>query len=92
MTFSKMGVYLRLNFQYNSNQKMLILMQKMNKVNISTIFVPIPAHAPITAHQRHFQFKICGTVNCPLKSSHPVVSDYVPSPVSNTENHQLTLC
>ena len=39
-----------------------------------TVFVPIPAHAPITAHQRHFQFKICGTINRPLKSSHPVAS------------------
>ena len=39
-----------------------------------TIFLPIPAHAPITAHQRHFQFKICGTINRPLKSSHPVAS------------------
>ena len=58
----------------------------------TTVFVPIPAHAPITAHQRHFQFKICGTINCPLKSSHPVASDYVPSPVLNTENHQLRLC
>ena len=29
-------------------------------LTISTVFVPIPAHAPITAHQRHFQFKICG--------------------------------
>ena len=57
-----------------------------------TIFVPIPAHAPITAHQGHFQFKICGTINRPLKSSHLVASDYVPSPVLNTENHQLTLC
>ena len=57
-----------------------------------TVFVPIPAHAPITAHQHHFQFKICGTINRPLKLSHPVVSDYVPSPVLNTENHQLTLC
>ena len=57
-----------------------------------TVFVPIPAHVPITAHQRHFQFKICGTINRPLKSNHPVTSDYVPSPVLNTENHQLTLC
>ena len=24
-----------------------------------TVFVPIPTHAPISAHQRHFQFKIC---------------------------------
>ena len=46
---------------------------------------PIPAHAPITAHQRHFRFKIRGTINCPLKSSHPLASDYVPSPVLNTE-------
>ena len=35
-----------------------------------TIFVPIPAHAPVTAHQRHFQFKICCTINHSLKSSH----------------------
>ena len=34
---------------------------------------------PITAHQRHFQFKICGTINHPLKSSHPLASDYMPS-------------
>ena len=52
----------------------------------------IRAHAPIAAHQCHFQFKICGTINRPLKLSHPVASDYVPSPVLNTENHQLTLC
>ena len=57
-----------------------------------TVFVPIPAHVPITAHQRQFQFKICGTINRPLKSSHAVASDYVPSPVLNTEDHQLTLC
>ena len=57
-----------------------------------TVFIPISAHAPITAHQRHFQFKICGTINGPLKSSHPVASDYVLSLVLNTENHQLTLC
>ena len=50
-------------------------------MNLITIFVPIPAHAPITAHQHHFQFKICGTINRPLKSSYPVASDYVPSPV-----------
>ena len=25
----------------------------------------------------------------PLKSSHPVASDFVPSPVLNTENHQF---
>ena len=25
------------------------------------------AHAPITAHQRHFQFKISGTIKRPLK-------------------------
>ena len=56
-----------------------------------TVFVPIPAHAPITAHQCHFQFKICGTINRPLKSSHPVASDDVPSQVLNTENHQLML-
>ena len=56
-----------------------------------TEFVPIPAYAPITAHQRHFQLKICGTINRPLKSSHPVASDYVPSLVLNTENHQVTL-
>ena len=43
--------------------------------NLCTVFVPIPAHAPITVHQRHFQFKICGTINRPLKSSHPVASD-----------------
>ena len=52
----------------------------------------IPARAPITAHQRHFQFKICGTINHPLKSSHPVASDYVQSPVLNTENHHLMQC
>ena len=46
----------------------------------STVFVPIPAHAPITDHQHHFQFKICGTINRPLKSSYPVASDYLPSP------------
>ena len=51
-----------------------------------------PAHAPITTHQHHFQFQICGTINRPLKSSHPVASDYVPSLVLNTKNHQLTLC
>ena len=34
------------------------------------------SHAPISAHQRHFQFKICGTINRPLKSSYPVASDY----------------
>ena len=59
---------------------------------LSTVFVPIPAHAPLTAHQRHFQFKICDTINRPLKSSQPVASHYVPSPVLNTQNHQLTLC
>ena len=58
----------------------------------STVFIPIPAHAPITAQQRHFQFKIFGTINRPLKSSRPVTSNYVPSPVLNTKNHQLTLC
>ena len=57
----------------------------------TTVFVPIPAHTPITAHQHHFQFNVCG-INRPLKSSHPVASHYVPSPVLNTENHQLTLC
>ena len=31
------------------------------------------------------------TIDRPLKLSHPVASDYVPSPVLNTENHQLTL-
>ena len=41
---------------------------------ICTVFVPIPAHAPITAHQRHLQFQICGTINCPLKSSHPMAT------------------
>ena len=56
-----------------------------------TVFVPIPAHAPITAHRRYCQFKICGTINSPLKLSHPVASDYVPSPVLNTEKLQLTL-
>ena len=55
------------------------------------VFIPILAHAPITTHQCHFQFKICGTINRPLKSSHPVASDYVPSPVLNTKNHQSTL-
>ena len=35
-------------------------------------------HAPITAHQRHFQFKICGTINRPIKLSHPVASDPEP--------------
>ena len=64
-----------------------------NRDNLKGIvFVLIPAHAPITAHQRHFQFKICGAINRPLKSGHPVASDYVLSPVLNTENHQLTLC
>ena len=53
--------------------------------------VPIPAHAPITAHQCHFQFEIRGTIDRPLKLSHHVASDYVLSPVLNTENHQLTL-
>ena len=57
-----------------------------------TVFVPIPAHVPITARQRHFQFKICGTSNRPLKPSHPVASDYVASPLLNTKSDQLTLC
>ena len=38
----------------------------------STVFVPIPAHAPIITQQRHFQFTICATINRPLKSSHLV--------------------
>ena len=63
----------------------IFLVPSLGDRKICTIFVPIPAHAPITAHQRHFQFKICGTINRPLKSSHPVASYYVPSPVLNTE-------
>ena len=30
--------------------------------SVVTLFVPVPDHAPITTHQRHFQFKICGTM------------------------------
>ena len=41
-------------------------------IDESTVFVPIPAHAPVTAHQHHFQFKMCGTINGrTLKLSHP---------------------
>ena len=74
-------------YHYDNNNDIYL-----TQSHISTVFVPIPTHAPITAHQRHFQIKICGTINRPLKSSHPVASHYVPSPVLNTENHQLTLC
>ena len=64
----------------------------VQKFKTATVFIQIPAHAPINAHQRHFQFKICGTINRPQKSSHPVAFDYMPSPILNTENHQLTIC
>ena len=57
----------------------IIVMSFVLSVMEYRIFLSISAHAPITAHQCHFQFKICGTINCPLKSSHPVASDYVPS-------------
>ena len=30
--------------------------------SVVTLFVPVTDHAPITTHQRHFQFKICGTM------------------------------
>ena len=40
------------------------------QVKKSTVFVQIQAYATITAYQLHFQFKICGTINRPLKSSH----------------------
>ena len=36
-----------------------------------TVFVPIPAHAPITAHQCYFQFKICGSINQPTEIESP---------------------
>ena len=36
---------------------------------LSTVFVPIIAHAPITTHQCHFQFKICGTIKVGVNPS-----------------------
>ena len=41
----------------------------------STVFVPLAAHAPITAHQSYFQFELYGIINRPLKSSY---SQWVP--------------
>ena len=35
-----------------------------------TVFIPLAAHAPITAHQSYFQFEICDIIIRPLKSSH----------------------
>ena len=67
----------------------LLNKELQRSIHICTVFIPIPAHAPITAHQRHIQFKICGTINRPLKSSHPMASNYVPSPVLNTENQKI---
>ena len=88
-------MFLSINYhqhnKLNSNEKKISKFCHMS-LKGPTVFVPIPAHTPITAHQCHFQFQICGTINHPLKSSHPVGSDYVSSPVLNTENHQLTLC
>ena len=41
-------------------------------VILCTVYVPLAAHAPITAHQSFFffQFEIYGIINRPLKSSH----------------------
>ena len=49
------------NFQGKKIEKNRKRKEKKKKftqpLKIYTVFVPIPAHAPITAHQRHFQFK-----------------------------------
>ena len=55
---------------------------------LSHLIYRIPSNTrscPYNRPSTSFQFKICGTINHPLKSSHPVASDYVPSPALNTK-------